>query len=221
MGMFRRLLTLLFGPSRSIAAQELSDRKSSQNANRKSSQNANASDDPEFVVLPGDSQNRSTASNQQSQANASTTSNRRQLPKPIDAGQFAPLDRDEVFSKAKKLRWSWGGWFGRRDVIPPVSDQRTALIDKAMVGQGLITPEELVEIHEIGDEMLAVRPELYGAHALAQQAVQQSREERERIKQEKKREAAERKRLRAEQVAHRKATEIDYLGRGVLFRTCG
>ena len=30
-------------------------------------------------------------------------------------------------------------WFGRRDLIPPVSDERTALIDRGMVGLGLLT----------------------------------------------------------------------------------
>ena len=68
---------------------------------------------------------------------------RRREPKPVDAGQFTPLTRDQALKKAKGLRWQWGAWFGRRDVVPPVSDPRTELIDRAMVGQGLISPEEL------------------------------------------------------------------------------
>ena len=76
--------------------------------------------------------------------------------------------------------------FGRRDRIPSAVDPRTKLIDQAMVGQGLIKPEELVRIHEIGQQMDELRPDLVGAHVLAERAVQADREERERIKAEKK-----------------------------------
>jgi retron-type reverse transcriptase len=140
---------------------------------------------------------------------------RRSGPKPVDAGQFTPLTRDQALRQAKGLRNRWGAWFGRRDMIPPVSDPRTEIIDRAMVGQGFITPEELAEIHTIGDEMLRLRPDLGGAHVIAQEVVQQSKEERARLMQQKQAESAEKKRRRAEAVVHRRATDIVFLGRGV------
>ena len=42
------------------------------------------------------------------------------------------------------------------------SDLRTELIDRAMVTQGLITAEELAEIHGVGEEMERVRPSIAG-----------------------------------------------------------
>ena len=49
-------------------------------------------------------------------------------------------------------------WFGRRDLIPPADDERTRLIDRALVTHGLLTPEQLAEIHRVGAEMDRVRP---------------------------------------------------------------
>jgi retron-type reverse transcriptase len=108
-----------------------------------------------------------------------------------------------------------GAWFGRRDLIPPAHDTRTNLIDRAMVTHGLLTPEELEHIHKIGAEMDSVRPELDQAGRMADEAVKRSEAEREAIKQQKKQESAERKRKRAEAIAHRRETDIIFLGRGV------
>jgi retron-type reverse transcriptase len=114
----------------------------------------------------------------------------------------------------------WGNpWFGRRDLIPPVSDKRTLIIDRAMATQGLITPDELTHIHAVGAEMDKVRPHIAAAEETARQAAQEavarSREEREALKKKKKEEAAERKRLHAEAVAERRRSDIVFLGRGV------
>ncbi len=106
-------------------------------------------------------------------------------------------------------------WFGRRDLIPPVEDERTLLIDRGMVAEGYLTPEELVEIHQTGREMDAVRPDLLLARTQADQAVARTAAEREEAKAQKKAAAAERRRLHAEQVAQRHATDIVFLGRGV------
>lgn len=134
----------------------------------------------------------------------------------LDPGQFAPLTHDQAKAAAASAGNLWGNpWFGRRDLIPPATDPRTILIDRAMVGQGLLTPEELTEIHQVGDEMAKLRPDLTGAHVAAAAAVQADREERQRIKAQKKAEAAERKRLHAEAVLHRRKTDIVFLGRGV------
>lgn len=135
----------------------------------------------------------------------------------LDAAQFTPLSDEDVKSRAKGMgRPLWTNpWFGRRDLIPPTSDARTLLIDRGMVGHGLITPEELAEIHKVGEEMDRVRPDLALAKEMADQAVQRSEEERKAIKEQKKAEAAARKKQHAEQVALRKQTDIVYLGRGV------
>ncbi len=135
----------------------------------------------------------------------------------LDASKFAPIARGEIVGTAKRLgRPLWSNpWFGRRDLIPPADDTRTLLIDRAMVGQGLLTPDELVHIHKVGAEMDRVRPDLAHAALAADQAVARSKDEREALKQQKKREAAERKRLKAQAVARRRQTDIIFLGRGV------
>jgi hypothetical protein len=106
-------------------------------------------------------------------------------------------------------------FWGNRSVIPPSSDPRTRFIDRGMVGQGMITPEELVEIHQVGDQMLELRGELEDAHKIAEQAVRRTKEQHEALKKQKKAEAEERHRKHAEAVARRKVTDIIYLGRGV------
>jgi RNA-directed DNA polymerase len=83
----------------------------------------------------------------------------------LDASQFAPLTDSQVKVRAAFVGSLWGNpWFGRRDLIPPVTDQRTLLIDRAMVGHGLLTPEQLAEIHDVGTQMDKVRPDLAQAH---------------------------------------------------------
>ena len=134
----------------------------------------------------------------------------------LDPGQFAPLSSDQIKRQSRGLGTLWRSpWFGRRDLIPPVSDPRTALVDRGMVGLGLMTPEQLVEIHDIGAQMEQVRPDLLQAGARAEAAVQLDAAERQQLKEGKKAEAAERQRQHALAVAHRKQTDIVFLGRGV------
>lgn len=136
----------------------------------------------------------------------------------LSSADFLPIGRDELKEAAKEVRMG-GAWFGRRDLIPPADDLRTKLIDRGMVTQGLLAPEQLVEIHQVGAEMDRVRPlteMLEGQAALAgEAAVQADREARAAVKKRKKEEAAERKRRRAEAIAQRRATDIVFLGRGV------
>jgi len=135
----------------------------------------------------------------------------------LDPGQFTPLTSDQVRRRAAFQVGSLfrNPWFGRRDLIPPVSDGRTALIDRGMVGLGLLTPEQLVEIHEVGAQMDKLRPDLAQAASIADEAVKLDEEDRKRRKEQKQAEAAERKRCHAEDVARRKQTDIIFLGRGV------
>jgi retron-type reverse transcriptase len=134
----------------------------------------------------------------------------------LDASQFAPISSSDALKAAKSsttLRTN--PWWGRLDTIPPASDERTLLIDRTLVVYGLMTPEELVETHRIGDQMLEIKGDAALADKQARDAVAASDAERQRIKEQKKAEAAERKRQHEEAVAHRKATDIIYLGRGV------
>lgn len=132
---------------------------------------------------------------------------------PLDPGRFQALDHDAVRRSASST--PWGGAFDRPSRIPPADDPRTELLDRAMVGRGLITPEALAEIHAIGEEMDRLWPDLAEAHRAADAVVAEDRAAREARKRQKKAEAAERKRRHAEAVAHRRATDIVFLGRGV------
>jgi retron-type reverse transcriptase len=135
----------------------------------------------------------------------------------LDLGPFAPISEDDLRSAAGKLKNVWSNlWmFGRSNRIPPSSDPRTNLIDRAMVAQGLLTPEELAKIHQVGEAYDAARPDLQAELAKAEQVVSRTEEERAQRKAQKRAEAAERKRLHAEAVAQRRATDIIFLGRGV------
>jgi RNA-directed DNA polymerase len=137
----------------------------------------------------------------------------------LDAGAFLPITRAEIKEAAKGQDLFANPWFGLRDRIPPADDPRTLLIDRAMVTQGLLAPEQLAEIHQVGDLMEQVRPSLaaieHKATLVGQEAVEAERAARAVQKAQKKAEAVERKRLRAEAIAHRRATDIIFLGRGV------
>lgn len=139
---------------------------------------------------------------------------------PYAATEFLPVSRQEIVDAAKKGNLLATAFqFGRQSVIPPVSDPRTQLLDRAMVTHGLLSPEELNEIHRVGEEYDKVKPtdaNLAAAAGLAgAAAVQAYRESKEREKARKKAESAARKKARADAVAHRRATDIIFLGRGV------
>src|SRR4029079_8907969 len=134
----------------------------------------------------------------------------------LDASQFAPISSKDALSAARvseTLRTN--PWWGRLDTIPPATDERTMLIDRTLVAYGLLAPDDLVEIHKIGDQMLEISGDRALAAIQARAAVEASDAERKRIKEQKKADAAERKRKHAEGVAHRKLTDIIFLGRGV------
>lgn len=137
----------------------------------------------------------------------------------LDAAQFLPISRDEQKARAGKIS-SAELWQGvRRDLIPPVGTERTDLIDRGMVTAGLLSPEQLAEIHRVGAAMDLVRVD---AELIAREtkkageaAVEEDRAARAAIKAKKKEEAARRKAQRAAEIAHRKENDIIYLGRGV------
>lgn len=139
----------------------------------------------------------------------------------LGAADFLPIPRDEMVDEAKAVgRALWSNpWFGRRDLIPPADDPRTSLIDRGMVGEGLLTPKELVEIHETGAEMEKHRQTLahiqHQADQAGEAAVEADKARRAALRAQKKAEASERKRRHAEGVARRRATDIVFVGRGV------
>ena len=139
-------------------------------------------------------------------------------PSDYNATDFLPIAQEELREQAKNVTRG-GAWFGRRDLIPPAEDLRTKLIDRAMVTHGLLTPEQLAEIHRVGAEMDRVRPQLEAINQRSAQAgeaaVQADREAKAKLKEQKKAESAARKKARADGIAHRKATDIVFVGRGV------
>jgi retron-type reverse transcriptase len=154
---------------------------------------------------------------------ATSTPTSEPLPVGPRPGDFLPINRDELLKKGEEARrtgeWMW---FGRRDMIPPTSDPRTLLIDRGMLTQGFLTADQLAEMHRVGDEWdkhaNRVRHIDIKAGQSAEQAVEADRAARAEVKARKKAEAAERKRQRAEGVAHRKATDIIFVGKGVSAR---
>jgi RNA-directed DNA polymerase len=141
-------------------------------------------------------------------------------PKPVklnlDAGHFTPVSAEELKKRAGQLSWNWASVnFDRRDQIPSAGEPRTQLIDRALVAEGLLTPEQLVEIHQIGSEMAELRPELSNIHIRANDAVLADAAERAARKAEKKAAAERLRGERAAAILHRRATDIIFLGRGV------
>ena len=134
--------------------------------------------------------------------------------------EFLPVTRAEIVDAAKQGNLlSTAFQFGRPSVIPPVTDPRTMLIDRALVTHGLLAPEELAEIHRVGEEYEKVKPTEAALAAAAglvgDAAVRAYRAEKERLKAQKKADAESRKKARAEAVANRRATDVIFLGRGV------
>ncbi|MGA9521769.1 MAG: reverse transcriptase domain-containing protein [Myxococcaceae bacterium] len=129
------------------------------------------------------------------------------------------LSAEEFRKRALKMQPWRSNWAWRGDIIPPQSDEHTALVDRGLILRGYFTQEQLADIHRVGDLWLKHREaaNLVGALAAktADEAVQQRREERRKKKAEKARLAAEKAKQRAEEIARRKAEDIVYLGRGV------
>ena len=130
----------------------------------------------------------------------------------LDAADYLPITRDEIKDAARGRSLLGSVWFGRRDLIPPADDPRTRLIDRGMVTQGLIAPEQLAEIHAVGAEMDRLRPTVqsieHQAAMTAEAVIQAEKEARARIKAQKKAEAADRKQQRAEAIALAQETTI-------------
>ncbi len=145
---------------------------------------------------------------------------------PYAAPGILGLTPDEMRRRALRINPMRTAWIGRTDTIPPQSDERTALIDRGLILRGLLTEQQVAEIHQVGDQWLK-----YGdfwrkrqvqqqevariAAKTAESAIAEQRRQKIAQKAEKKRLAAERARVRVEQVAKRRVEDIVFLGRGV------
>ena len=128
--------------------------------------------------------------------------------------KFAPISTGEAKDLTKGSNWRTA-YLDPMNVIPLEDLPRIRVIDQTMVGLGLISAEELARIHAVGVEFSKYKTEHQQIALAGSQAVLQSREQRAELKRQKKEEAAARKKAQAEAVAHRKATDIVFLGRGV------
>ncbi len=159
---------------------------------------------------------------------ASTPVSQNQSPQPPPASYSPPdilgLSAKDHRKQALKVKPWQSAWNGRFDVIPPASDERTALVDRGLVLAGKITQEELDRLHAVGDSYLKYHQRETAARVEAQRAAQQAsddiRADKARLKAEKKAAAKLKRQEHAEAVAHRKATDIIYLGRGVSRGLC-
>lgn len=113
-------------------------------------------------------------------------------------------------------------WTDRVGTIPPLSDDEAALIARGLVLRGLLTDEQVREIHRIGELWLlhhdAAQLAKAKASKTADEAIRRLREEAAARKAQKKEEAAERKRRRTEEVARRMKEDIIFVGQGVSSR---
>jgi retron-type reverse transcriptase len=140
-------------------------------------------------------------------------------PNPYLAPDILGLSAEELRKRALRISPWRTGWIGRVDTIPPQSDERTAIIDRGIILRGLLTEEQVVEIHRVGDLWLKHHDAVKMAEALArtagEQAVEEERKRKAEIKAQKKKDSAERKERRAREIAQRKAEDIVFLGAGV------
>jgi hypothetical protein len=141
---------------------------------------------------------------------------------PYDIGVFLQLTPEEHRARSLKINPYQTAWIGRTDVIPPESDERTALIDRGLELRGFLSREEIVEIHRIGDLWLKHKHAASLAESIAkknvEEAIAQRRIAKQLAKEEKKRLAAEKATKAAENKAKRKANDIIFLGRDVSSR---
>ena len=132
----------------------------------------------------------------------------------LNTDKFAPIRIDEALSATAKADWQ-SACYVPRGVIPPANLPRIQVIDRTMVGMGLISDQELALIHDIGETMAQFSSDAACVATAGQRAVTESREERQRRREQKQAEAEARRKQRREQVAQRRATDIVFLGRGV------
>lgn len=132
----------------------------------------------------------------------------------LSTDKFAPMSLSDALGATSAADWRTAN-FDSRGVIPPADLPRIQVIDRTMVGMGLISEQQLAEIHDIGEQMSEFASSATFIHQAGERAVRESREERQRRKEQKKAEAEQRRTQHRERVTHRRDTDIVFLGRGV------
>lgn len=203
--MFRKLLRLLFG---SGTPAEPGPRPPSSTQNRDLEWNAASSTDAAVSdPAAAESASRREAAGPSVSGASSALSG-------LDTDKFAPLSVDEALHASGTADWR-SAYYDSLHVIPPADLPRIQVIDRTMVGLGLISEDELAEIHDVGREMAAYRNEHEYLRAAADRAVAESRNARLERRKQKKAESAARHKARQKAIAERRARGIDFLGRGV------
>ena len=132
----------------------------------------------------------------------------------LDTDKFAPITFDESLATTASADWK-SACFDSRGVIPPQNLPRVQIIDRTMVGMGLISERELAAIHDIGEKMAQFRSDSAFVAIAGDRAVTELREERQRRKEQRKADTEARRNMWYAQVAQRRAKDIVFLGRGV------
>ena len=203
--MLMRLLRFLFGLSKTTAPSESSSRDfPSALSERDLSRPASVESTALPAAAPPAAEQRSV---QKAAGNLSGLIG-------LDTDKFAPMSIDAALAATSAENWR-SAYYDSRSVIPPQDLPRIQVIDRTMVGMGLISEQELAQIHDIGQKMAQFRSDADFIAASGERAVSESREERQRRKEEKKVTAEARRVQRREQVIQRRATDIVFLGRGV------
>lgn len=144
------------------------------------------------------------------------------LPDPYEAHDILGLSPEETRKRSLKIKPYATAWIGRVDTIPPQSDERTALIDRGLILRGMLTQDQLREIHRVGDLWLKHHESHKLAKAAAAKSVEQFLEGERQKKlaaKEEKRQAAENKRAdQRKAVLARRKNDIVFLGRDVSAR---
>lgn len=132
----------------------------------------------------------------------------------LDTEKFTPLSVDDALDLTKGGDWKTAYW-DSLNVIPSEELPRIKVIDGTMVGLGLISSEDLAQIHDVGRQMSVYQDKSSFIESAAAEAVNESRQEKQQQKLQKKAEAEQRREARRKQIAERRATDIVFLGRGV------
>jgi RNA-directed DNA polymerase len=208
--MLMRLLRFLFGFSKPPSPEEIRARVEeapSSLAGRDLSPPANASSPAARHSTPASNISTSNTTQSRSENSGSNLSG-------LNTDKFAPISIDEALSVTAKAGWQ-SAYYDSRGVIPSANLPRIQVIDRTMVGMGLISDQELAQIHDIGETMSQFSSDAAFIATAGQRAVTESREERQRRREQKQAEAEARRKQRREQVVQRRATDIVFLGRGV------
>ncbi len=143
-------------------------------------------------------------------------------PNPYDAAGILGLSAKELRTQALMNQPWKSAWTDRVGTIPPLTDTEAALIARGLVLRGLLSEEQIREIHHVGEQWLehhdADKAAAIRAAKSADEAIQKLREEAARRKEEKKRAAQERRERREQEVARRRNEDIIFVGAGVSSR---